>query len=71
MTSQHDVATPQQGHVQIPAGLYLGEGFLPLPQRLVEKITKLEYVEMAEPQPEAWLLEDLRETKCCHLVLKR
>ena len=73
MTSQTIVATSPTGlgNIQVPAGLYLGEGFLPLPQRLVDKIARLEYVEMAELQPEAWLLEDQGDTKCCHSIPKR
>ena len=65
MTSQTIVATSPTGlgNIQVPAGLYLGEGFLPLPQRQVDKIARLEYVEMAELQPEAWLLEDQGDTK--------
>ena len=52
MTSQAIVATSPTGpgDIQVPAGLYLGEGFLPLPQRLVDKIARLEYVKMAELQ---------------------
>ena len=73
MTSQKIVATSPTGlgHIQVPAGLYLGEGFLPLPQRLVDKIARFEYVEMAELQPEAWLLENQSNTKYCHSILKR
>ena len=73
MTSQKIVATSPTGlgHIQVPAGLYLGEGFLPLPQRMVDKIAWFEYVEMVELQPEAWLLENQSDTKYCHSKLKR
>jgi len=58
------------GHIQVPAGLYLREEFLPLPQRLVDKIARFEYVEMAELQPEAWLLENQSDTKYCLSIPK-
>ena len=39
----------------MPAGLYLGHGVMPLPQRLLAKILNLEFVEMQDLLPEAWL----------------
>ena len=66
---QQQVGLPVQ--IQVPAGLFLGEGFLPLPQRLVDRITRLEYVEMSELLPETWLLDDTLDSKCCHATPKR
>lgn len=40
------------------AGQSLGEGLAPLPPKLVKKILSLEFVEMADLLPEAWLLEE-------------
>ena len=41
-----------------PVGSYLGEGLLPVPDKLAQKIVRLEYVEMRELMPETWLKED-------------
>ena len=52
--------------VMVPAGLYLGHGVMPLPQRLLTKILNLEFVEMQDLLPEAWLtLTDDDAAKCC------
>ena len=52
--------------VMVPAGLYLGHGVMPLPQRLLTKILNLEFVEMQDLLPEAWLaLTDDEAVKCC------
>ena len=40
------------------AGLLLGQGLAPLPAKLVKKIIALEFVEMADFMPEAWLLDE-------------
>ena len=42
----------------MPAGSYLGEDLLPVPEKLVQKITKLEFVEMRDLIPETWLLDE-------------
>lgn len=39
--------------VMVSAGLYLGHGVMPLPQKLLTKITALEFVEIHELLPEA------------------
>ena len=72
MTSQKIAVTSPTGlgHIQVPAGLYLREEFLPLPQCMVDKIARFEYVEMAELQPEAWLLENQSDTKYCLSIPK-
>jgi hypothetical protein len=41
-----------------PVGTYLGEGLLPVPDKLVQKIVRLEYVEMRELMPETWLKDE-------------
>ena len=46
-----DATQPQQ--VMVSAGLFLGHGVLPLPQKLPAKIRGL--VEIHELLPEAWL----------------
>ena len=42
----------------VPAGMFLEEGLVPLPAKLVARITKLEFVEMYELLPESWLATD-------------
>ena len=54
-----------------PAGLYLGDALLPLPQRLVDKISRLEFVVMSELLPEYWLAEEASEARCCHANTRR
>ncbi len=52
----------------VPAGMFLGDGLMPLPARLVQRIAKLEFVEMAELHPKAWLSEATEaegSVKCC------
>ena len=46
-----------------PAGSYLDEGLLPVPEKLVQKILRLEFVEMRELMPETWLREEEELTK--------
>ena len=60
--------------VMLPGGMYLGDGVMPLPQRLVKKILELQFIEMFELQPEAWLMESLEEdctAKCCSASTRR
>ena len=45
-------------------GLFLGDGVMPIPQKLVNKILALEYVEMRLLLPESWLYEE-NGTHCC------
>ena len=47
----------------VPAGSYLGEGLLPVPDKLVQKILKLEFVEMRDLMPESWMREEEEATK--------
>ena len=44
--------------VVMPAGGYMGEGLLPIPERLEKKIVALEFVEMRDLMPETWLREE-------------
>ena len=44
--------------VGVSAGSYLGEGLMPVPEKLANKIIKLEFVEMQDLMPETWLLEE-------------
>ena len=41
--------------IAVPAGMFLGEGLVPLPEKLVQRIINLEFVEMSELMPESWL----------------
>lgn len=40
------------------AGVLMGDGLAPLPHKLIKRIQQLEFVEMADLLPEAWLLEE-------------
>ena len=42
----------------LPAGGYMGEGLLPIPDKLVKRILNLEFIELREMLPEAWLREE-------------
>ena len=46
------VGQPSEG--SLSAGIYVGEGLLPVPAKLAEKITRWEFVEMSELLPEFW-----------------
>ena len=43
-------------------GIYVGEGLLPVPAKLAEKITRWEFVDMAELLPEFWSTVNPRES---------
>jgi hypothetical protein len=50
---------PSMGQSEVhslAAGIYVGEGLLPVPAKLAEKIAKWEFVDMAELLPEFWSL---------------
>ena len=55
----------------LPAGGYMGEGLLPIPDKLVKKITNLEFVELREMLPEVWLREEKEAATRNVLVLPR
>ena len=44
----------QSKEMSLSTGIYVGEGLLPVPAKLAEKITQWEFVEMAELLPEFW-----------------
>lgn len=44
--------------MMVSAGSYMGEGLLPIPEKLVNKIVKLEFIEMHELLPEFWLRDE-------------
>ena len=44
----------QSKDASLSAGIYVGEGLLPVPAKLAKKITRWEFVEMAELLPEFW-----------------
>ena len=45
-----------------PAGIYVGEGLLPVPAKLAERIKKWEFVDMAELLPEFWATPGPKES---------
>ena len=47
----------------VPAGSYFGEGLLPVPNKLVKKIQKFEFIEMYELLPETWLRDEEESRK--------
>ena len=42
----------------MPGGSFMGDPLCPLPEPLRKRILNLEFVDMADLQPEAWLFED-------------
>ena len=69
------VATQPPLSVAVLTGLFLGDGVLPLPQRLMKKIIALEFVEMRELLPEEWLssMEEGEQDShsCCNSAAKK
>ena len=55
----------------VPAGSYMGEGLLPIPERLTKKIIQLEFVEMRELMPETWLSDEEESTRNTLSLLRR
>ena len=45
----------------MPVGMFMGDSMLPLPDSIVAKIRKLEFVDMSELRPESWLLDEEAE----------
>jgi hypothetical protein len=43
--------------------LYLGEGLLPVLDKLVQKILKLEFIEMRDLVPDSWMREEAAASK--------
>ena len=52
------LATIAKPQVVVPAGMFLGEGLVPLPAKLVQRVVNLEFVEMYELLPESWLVAE-------------
>ena len=42
------------GDTVVPAAMFMGDGLVPVPERIVAKILKLEFVEMQDLIPETW-----------------
>lgn len=60
---QPQLATPQ---VMVSPGLYLGHSVIPLPQKLLTRTTNLDFVEIQELLPEAWLQSgEADHLPCC------
>ena len=55
----------------MPTGMFMGDTMLPLPENLRRKILNLEYVEMADLHPEAWMLEEEFTDKTLAALFKR
>ena len=59
----------------VPTRVFLGDGVLPLPQRLMKKILALEFIEMRELLPEEWLSSaEVREQEshsCCNSAAQK
>ena len=51
------LSTPAVAAV-VPAGSFMAEGLLPVPDKLAQKIIRLEFVEMRELMPEMWMGEE-------------
>ena len=57
-TLQTQQVLPTSPTAVVPTGSYMGGGLLPVPEKLVIKITRLEFVEMQELMPDTWLREE-------------
>ncbi len=42
----------------LPAGSYMGEGMLPIPEKVARRILELSYVEMGDLMPEVWMRDE-------------
>ena len=56
-TSTLHNATPDPP-TNMPTGLFMGDAMLPIPDSLISKIQRLEFVDMADLRLEAWMFED-------------
>ena len=53
------IPTPAENHpTAMQGGSFMGDALCPLPEPLRKRILNLEFVDMADLQPEAWLFED-------------
>ena len=44
-----------------PKAMFLGDGFLPIPEKLTERICRCEYIDMSDLLPEFWLDQKAEE----------
>jgi len=63
-------STAQLPSVPVPVGMFMGDGLIPLPPRLLKKIQAMEFIDMAELMPETWLSETTEEAHntCCGIL---
>ena len=54
----------------MPVGMFMGDSMLPLPDSVVAKIRKLEFVDMSELRPESWLLDEEADEKSVAALFK-
>ena len=59
---------PSTSHEALVASLYLGDGVVPVPDKLLKRIWALEFIEMSQLLPEAWVQDAFAESSshCCH-----
>jgi len=63
-------STAQLPSVPVPVGMFMGDGLIPFPPRLLKKIQAMEFVDMAELMLETWLSEMTEEAhnSCCGIL---
>ena len=63
-------STAQLPSVPVPVGMFMGDGLIPLPPRLLKKIQAMEFIDMAELMPETCLSETTEEAHypCCGIL---
>ena len=54
----------------MPVGMFMGDSMLPLPDSVVAKIRKLEFVDMSELRPESWLPDEEVDQKSVAVLFK-
>ena len=55
----------------MPTGLFMGDAMLSIPDSLISKIQRLEFVDTADLRPEAWMFEDEPHEKSLAGLFKR
>ena len=73
MASQSQATPPATGPGApgMPAGMFMGNTMMPIPEHLATKILSLQYIDMSELRPEAWLFEDEPAEKSLASLFKR
>ena len=68
VSAQHTFSTqPPGGDMGVESlGLFLGDGIMPIPQKIIRKILALEFVEMRMLLSESWLSDLDSSTHCCN-----